>query len=369
MSRSRVAFGELLEVMAEVGDRFGGPEWMVESPDDVAEAMRVTLHHVSSALDTQFEQDARHPRFRELVTPWRKALGDNADARYFDTVIDPGGIYRVTGRTQGACYVSATLEAGAADGSFPSGTVGVINDTSFDVGDDGTFSFMVGGPPSERNWLAMDPDASRMTTRHYWEAAESPHAAPTADLSLDIELIGGDVAESPRAPTDASIAASIDRVTRYLRSRTIESIMRPGEGEPPAFVSREPNVFPAPVPPGDHALAAADASYSMAPFMLDEGMALVLSGRWPRCRCANVSLWNRQLQSFDYLRHSVSLNRAQTTLDDDGGFRIVLADRDLGVGNFLDTEGRSFGLVFWRFMLPEGPIETPTAEVVPLSDL
>ena len=48
---------------------------------------------------------------------------------------------------------------------------------------------------------------------------------------------------------------------------------------------------------------------------------------------------------------------------------MVLAHRDPGVPNWLPTEGRPFGLVFWRFMLPEGPIDTPEAEVVPLASL
>ncbi len=35
----------------------------------------------------------------------------------------------------------------------------------------------------------------------------------------------------------------------------------------------------------------------------------------------------------------------------------------------LDIEGRPFGLLFWRFFLAEGPIATPTAEVVPVDSL
>jgi hypothetical protein len=77
-----------------------------------------------------------------------------------------------------------------------------------------------------------------------------------------------------------------------------------------------------------------------------------------------VSLWNRQLQTFDYLRHRVSLNRAQAVADPDGAVSMVIAHRDPGVPNWLSTEGRPFGLVFWRFMLPESPIVTPAAEVV-----
>jgi hypothetical protein len=48
----------------------------------------------------------------------------------------------------------------------------------------------------------------------------------------------------------------------FVRSRTLDTIPRPGDGDAPAFVSRVPHVFPAPVQPGAHALAAADAAYS-----------------------------------------------------------------------------------------------------------
>ena len=140
---------------------------------------------------------------------------------------------------------------------------------------------------------------------------------------------------------------------------------KPGTREQPAFVSKMPNQFPPPVKPGDFALAARDAAYSMAMYMIGPDEALVMRGRWPQCRCANVSLWNRHMQTFDYAHRQVSLNRKQTKLESDGSFRMVIAHRDPGVPNWLDTEGRGFGMVFWRFMLPDGEIETPQAEVVP----
>jgi hypothetical protein len=368
MIESRAAFADLLADLAEVGERYAGSEWGLTEPGDVAEALRVVLHQLATGIETQFEQDAAHPTFRTMVTPWRKALGDNADARYHDAPVHPAGTYRVRGRTGGAVYVSFTVEAGAEDGAFPSGTVGVLNDTGFDAAPDGSFEITVGGPPRDRAWLPLAPDASRLTVRHYWEAERSPWTPPIPDLGLDIELVGGAdaVPAAPDAPTDATVAAAIRRMATYVRSRTLESIARPGEGEPPAFVSRLPHVFPAPVTPGAHALAAADAAYSMAPYLLGPDDALVMRARWPECRCANVSLWNRQLQSFDYLRHPVSLNRAQAPAGPDGQVTMVIARRDPGVPHWLSTEGRPFGLVFWRFMLPDGPIDTPTAQVVPL---
>ena len=70
------------------------------------------------------------------------------------------------------------------------------------------------------------------------------------------------------------------------------------------------------------------------------------------------------MQTYDFANRRVSLNRVQTEADSEGRFTIVLAHEDPGHANWLDTEGRFFGLVFWRFMLHEGEIETPTAEVV-----
>jgi hypothetical protein len=369
MTESRDAYAELLATLREVGDRFAGEEWGLADPTDVAEGLRVVLHHLGTGIETQLEDDAAHPVFREIVTPWRKALGDNADARYHDAKVHPAGTYRVRGRTEGAVYVSFTVEAGAEDGAFPTGTVGVLNDTQFDVDAGGRFELTVGGPPRDRAWLPLAPDASRLTVRHYWEQAAPPARPPAPSLGLSIELVDGDVPSPSPAPTDASVAASIRRMATYVRSRTVDTMPKPGEGEPPAFVSREPHVFPPPVTPGAHALAAADAAYSMAPYLLGPDDALVMRLRWPECRCANVSLWNRQLQTFDYLRGRVSLNRAQAVADDDGTIQVVIAHRDPGTPNYLTTEGRPFGMVFWRFFLPEGPIDTPTAEVVAVDSL
>ncbi len=369
MTQSQDAFAELLATLSEVGERFAGAEWGLGDPGDVAEGLRVIVHHLGTAIETQFEQDAAHPTFREIVTPWRKALGDNADARYHDAPVHPAGTYVVRGNTGGAVYMSITVEAGAEEGAFPSGTVGVINDTEFEVAADGSFQVRLGGPAAGRGWLALAPDASRLTVRHYWEQAEPPARPPALDLALSIELVDGDVPEQPAAPTDETVARSVRRMATYVRSRTMDVMAKPGEGEAPAFVSREPHVFPPPVRPGAHALAAADAAYAMAPYLLGPDDALVIRARWPECRCANVSLWTRQLQTFDYLRSPVSLNRAQTAVDDDGWFQVVIAHRDPGVANWLRTEGRPFGLVFWRFMLPEGQIETPMARVVPVGEV
>ncbi len=364
--KSRAALHSLLRTIEEIDNQFLGPEWGIDEAS-VPEGTHALMHLLQGGLYTYFEDDPAHPHFRRIVSPTRKFTGDNADAIYFDTAIDPSRAYRVTGDMAGAVYVSLTIEAGAQAGRFGSNTAGVINDTAFDVSPDGRFEIFFGGEARERNWHALSADAARITTRHYFEEETSAAANPAKLIRLEIEPLGPP-APPPPPPNDDGVAAGIERVANFIRTRTL-GLGAPGTREQPSFVSITPNEFPPPVKPGDFALAAADAAYSMAPFVLGPDEAMILTGKWPRCRCANVSLWNRHMQTFDFAHRQVSLNRRQMVADADGRFRAVLAHRDPGVANWLDTEGRPFGLVFWRFMLPEGEIETPQVAIVPFAEV
>lgn len=365
--KSRRALHSLLRLIEEVDARWLGAEWGIADPASVAEGTHALMHLLQGGLFTYYEDDPAHPRFRRIVSPTRKFTGDNADAIYFDTAVDPARAYRVRGDTAGAVYVSLTVESGAQDGRFGSRTAGVINDTAFDVDAAGRFEIYFGGPPRPRNWVALPPDAARITTRHYFESEKAAAADPAVQIRLEIEVLG-DPPPPPPPPNDDDVAAGIERVANFLRTRTLD-MGPPGSREQPPFVSVTPNQFPPPVKPGDFALAAADAAYSMAPFVLGPDEALLIDGRWPACRCASVSLWNRHMQTFDYAHRRVSLNRRQTVADADGRFRVAIAHRDPGIPNWLDTEGRAFGMVFWRFMLPEGEIEPLRARVVKVEEI
>ena len=366
-TESRKALRELLDTLEEADRRWASEEWNLQSEADVVGAHRALLHVLEGGLVTFFESDPARPRFRRIVTPTRKLTGDNADAIYHDAPVSPEREYVVRGRMDGAVYVSFTVECDTDDGSMAKRTGGVLNDTGFDVDAEGRFEIRVGGPRRERNWLGLGPGASRITTRHYYENPTCAAADPERHAALAIEPV--EPGPPPTPPDDAAVADGIRRVARFVRSRTLEQPPMAQQAEQPPFVSLVPNTFPPPVTPGDFGLSAFDAAYSMAPFVIGPEDALVMTGRWPVCRCANVSLWNRHLQTLDYASRPVSRNRAQTTLREDGSFEIVLAHRDPGHPNWLDTEGRPFGLVFWRFFLPEGGIATPQAEVVPFAEV
>ena len=112
-----------------------------------------------------------------------------------------------------------------------------------------------------------------------------------------------------------------------------------------------------------------DVAYGAGFYVLQPGEALVIRGTMPRCAYAGVVLTNRYLQSLDYRYRQICLNRENMTIEPDGRFQVVVAPEDPGLPNWLDTEGRLGGVVYWRFMLPEGAIAPLTSEVVPLDRL
>lgn len=364
MGEAGRAFDALLASLARIRDGQLSSAFEITSRQDIAEGHRHLLHVLEQALIVELESQPTHPLPQHQVSPVRKSNGDNADAIYYSTPLAPGRTYRLRSNQAGAVYSSITIESGPGGGAYASGIAGVLNDTQYDIDSNGRFEIVLGGPPRARNWMALPDDVSRVSTRHYFENLRSAATDPLLHVPMEIECL--DPEPPPPAPDDASIAAAIRRVETYVRTRTLEM---PRPKTMPSWVSTTPNVFNPPQKPGTLAYAAADAAYTMAPFALAPDEALVMTGHLPACRFANVMLWNRYGQSFDYMNRRVSLNRRQMQLERDGSYRIVVAHRDPGLGNWLDCEGRTTGQIYWRIMLPESAVPTPRTEVVKLGAL
>lgn len=367
-SESAQALDELRDTLAEVEAGFRDPAWRLQSEQDHAEARRYLMHTLHHAVEAWFEPTPAHPAFKLFVTPEKKLLGDNPDARYHTTPVSAAHGYRIRGNLADATYTSFTVEIGTADGNNSRRVGATLNDTEFATEDDGSYEIVASADPHEGNWLRLDPDAGSITVRHYYEREQCIAADRLHHVPITIEVL--DELPPQGVPTDASVAAGLRRVANFVRS----TVQPPQPGaEAPAWVSVVPNRLPAPKREKSNeevGFAAVDNVYSMAPFLLKPGEALVIRGRFPRCRFANVVLWNRFLQTFDYThpRRKVSLNRMQTVLEDDGSFKMVLAHEDPGVPNWLWTEGRPFGQIFWRFLLPEEDIAPLETKVVPLAE-
>jgi len=368
-TQSRAAFQELLGLLQEIDRRWLSAEWNIARPQDIADGHRDILHLLSAGLDVIAEADPERPMFRRLVSPTRKIQGDNPDAIYFSTLIRDDGAYRIRGNTAGAVYTSISMEVGSADGHYPTGVARAISDKEIKPAPDGSYELILSPLERPGNWFKLEKGVGSVTTRHYFETEKCVAADPTKMIPLSIEPL--DPVGPKPAPTDESIAASIRAVGNWMRGFTLEQPPMLKSGKPlPSWVSVVSNKFNQPaLPDGLIGFANRDAYYAMAPYALKPEEALVIEGRFPKGRFANVMLWNRFLQTYDYLTHRISLNRKQTVLEPDGGFRMIVAHSDPGLPNWLDTQGRPSGLIYWRFVFPDEPIQPIATKVVLLASL
>jgi hypothetical protein len=367
---SRRAMAELLALLAEIERRMLSPEWRVQTERDVVDGQRLVLSLLAAATDLYFEADAERPSFVAMVSPTRKFLGDNPDARYYLAPLRADRSYRIRGNVASAVYTSFTFQAG--DESGIAGRIfATRNDREFDVARDGSYELRLGPDASGRNAVRLEPGAVSVTTRHYFENEISAQLDPTLAIPLSIEPV---VDPGPPAPPDdAAMARRIRLAAAFVRQSTLGIPPRDPKQQP-AWVSMQPNQLGTPSAAGKGegdktAWGAVDNSYSTGPYALGPDEALVIEGVLPRCTFANVVLWDRWMMSYDYRFRRISLNRRQMQLGPGGRYRIVVAHRDPGVPNWLDTEGRPSGLIFWRFLEPEGTPERPRTKVVPLASL
>lgn len=364
------AFKELLAELGDVGDWLDAQEM---SEQDKAEGFRHIGHLLAVALDHHLESDPERPMFTRIVSPQRKIQGDNPDAVYYWTAIRGDRAYRVRGRNTGEAYLSFTVHGADPDDPNRERVVADVNDASLVHDDDGSYEITVSpGPRPEGhagNWITIAPDAHSIVTRHYFEHVEPAAADPEVHVSLRIDPID----DPGLAPswTEAMIVQRLAAVATYVKSKTTGTAP-PDEQPDIPFVSRIPNTLPQPFSfrdAGIDVLGAVDAHYSLGRYALGPDEALVMEGTIPPAAFVNVMLWNRHMQTYEYRTHQTSLNRQQLQLGPDGSYRIVIANRDPGVANWLDTEGHAAGSIFWRFFLAEerpGPI---ACSVVPISNL
>lgn len=358
---------ELLDVLQRKDLGFENPAWRLGTPDMLAEGRLMLLHTLNHALDVWLAADPARPMFKRWHFPDKKLFGDNPDAIYYEAPVDANTSYLITGNIEDATYTSFTVELARGADQQLAKLGATLNDTEFETDAEGNYEILVSAKPQKGNWLKLDPNAASITTRHYYEFLDSAAADPQRGIPMRIDPV---IDPGPAAPpSDKQIAANIRRIAIWLDN----SVNPPGQDFNFPWVSRVPNQLPKPTRDKvneEIGYAAKDNIYAMAPWLLQPDQALVIRGRWPKkARFANVVLWNLFLQSLDYRHRNVSLNRKQTALEEDGSFKIILAHQDPGLPNWLDTEGRPIGMMFWRFQLAEEDIEPLVTEVLPFASL
>ncbi len=357
LSESGVAFRELLDLLRDADQTFlSGPRSGMDELG-VAEGYRHLTHLLGYAFDLYFEADPDRSSFTPLASPTRKILGDNVDSRYFFAPLDGTRAYRIRGTRGNDVYLSFCVYGGKPDGEWSDRVVANVSQRDIAFGPDGRFELVLSPQRlgSGANWVKLDPDAVCVISREYYTDLRA--AQPAHFVIEAIEPVA-----PPLPLSDAIVAARLRAVATFVRE-TIQ--FAPIPPLPAA------NVLLPPMPwsPTVRGWGTPDNIYALGAFQLEPDEALVIEGRSPPCTYWGVQLWNRYMQSLDYRYHRVSINGAQATLEPDGSFRVVIAHRNPGVPNWLDTASHRDGLFFCRWLQADALPEHPATKVVRLADL
>ena len=330
-------FHELLDELRALEGRLVLPDVPLDELS-VLEGYKWIFSILAVGLDAHVWADPARPRFVDIVGPYRKWGGDNADAYYQYAPIDPDRTYVVTGRKGDADYLSLTVYGGPSDGRYSERIVGTVNDRALEFAEDGTFSIVLSPTPHDGAWLKLEPDAVCAITRDYL----------------------ADPVEGRRAQWHIEARRPARHPTRgRRRSRPPvpgRAHVGPGPGRHrahPVRARRTPSTSPTRCPARPSDGRPGDAAYAMGSYQLDEDEALVIEGRSPACAFWNVCLWNQFLHTYDYAYERVTLNGDQAVYEPDGSWRLVVARRDPGHPNWISTAGHARGRIWFRWFLPE----------------
>ena len=331
------------------------------SPGDVfdrAEGYRYLSRLARVAIESYVEfADPAAPVLRRPAHETVKIGADNPDNYYQSAAISGEYEYRLRGRRGSVHYLGFGTYAGNYGSGGRRGQSGYIEAADLEIDSEGRFEILLScREPESGDWLPMEPDTSSLIVRQTFQDRSSEKIA-----ELTLERVGAEGPPAPLSPEalDAGLAAA----AAYVEG-TASLFCDWSEG-----FREECNSLP----PFDPAIARAahgdpHIQYYHGYWELGPEDALLIEVTPPVCEYWNFQLNNHWMESLDYRYHRIDLNHHGAALQADGSVRLIVAHRDPGLPNWLDTAFHQRGTMCLRWVRAESHPQ-PKARVVPLADL
>lgn len=222
---------------------------------------------------------------------------------------------------------------------------------------DGSFVIVLSAEPQDTNWVALDRECDRhfLLMRRFMAG---PHVHPAA---LKLERISPladnhyDADEFDEGAMALRINAASDFLRYLIRDFDLKLFttyigvcggLNNMAFLPGTITSQVGSSF------SNYAMAGFDLAKDEAPISTLDPLP---DGVYWSFQLGDI--WSR---SLNYMYRQTSLNMAQVVMDRDGACRVVVAHRDPGIANWLDTNGRHQGTVVFRNYKATGqPVPAP----------
>ena len=347
---------ELTDAWAHLQDRLTQAERLVVSTPvnknriDYASGMRHLMVLLAVGIDVALRADP------DPVLAVKRASMDDVvtwglecpDCLYMNASLRGGETYRLFGNRGTARYVGLqTMDGIAATANC------LVDDLAVDS--DGNFDAILSADEHEGNWLRIAGDRPTLTVRNFfydWDA-ESPASLRIERVGTPIDPIGH------RVEAEVLVARQLHALGEFVYDN-LKFFLDFG-------AMPQANGFAPPMDMTEMG-AAAENRPVIGRFELEPDEALILELPPPTGVYWSISLGNPWLETINYGCHQSSLNGHQAVIDSDGMARFVVASRDPGVANWLDSAGHSNGAMLLRCVRTESA-PVPTSRVVKFDEI
>jgi hypothetical protein len=314
---SKLSWEEFVEQLKPLGERLlkRVPERLRRDPQSVQESYRLLLYGLARSLSDAVVGDRRHPMFVPEISLAQNIFQPNSDTVYKTAMIDGSGTYRIQGeRGTTRLFILAQLGPDTIRTGQHSAALKQYDFDTLNLDAEGRFDVIISGArPAgyDGDWWELDQRAEKFMVRTVgcrWGDEREPR--------YGIDRL--DVQPSKGRHSAADLALRL--------------------GEIPTITGNCACTFP------DHVEKLRQDGY------INRLKALIVEAKVPdKVKYWSLILTNDLYETTDWANNQASLNDTQAHVDSDGWFRAVVAARDPGVPNWLDTAGYSSGAIQGRW--------------------
>ena len=331
-----------------------------ESPLDRAKAYHTLMEMQAMAYNFAVAPRLLHPRLFFNLS-WNTdvyTLAQNCqDFNYCMSYLDGRQRYRLSGNMGDLSMLVCQVFNGCW-GEPGVKTIGNYDWADFNVGADGHFQVTLSATQESGNWIKIDP-AIRYQMIFFRRAIADWNGDSGA---LKIERISElpDDYYAADEFDEAAMAVRILRATNFVRF-IVNTCNISLYDKYLAAAKGQKNVLAALPGEASGTGASPSSNYAMGVFDLQEDEALIIE----MSKVPDGAYWSFQLgdvwsRSLNFSSHQSTLNMREIAVDGDGALRVVVARKDPGINNWLDTCGHQNGTVIFRnYRSKTAPVPSP----------
>ncbi len=309
------------------------------SDREQAEGLRYLTRLLRIGLEMHLEHsDPLFPVFYQASHTTGKIGSDNPDNYYQNATISSDQSYRISGKRGNVPILSFGTKANryAIDGTMAS--TGELDSLDMEIHNDGSFEIIASKEKQAGNWLPLADDSSMLIVRQtFFDRSKETAAevsiecleAPTTPEPLQLERTN-----SALASTAAFVGGTANTFLDWAHLFKKEQLNQLATKDQSMFfrAGGDPTIF-----------------YLHGWWELKENQALAIHSTIPKCEGWNFQINNLWMESLDYRHHTIHTNNRLAELNDDGTVTVVIAAKNNGYKNWIDTSGLTRGTMLWRW--------------------